>query len=151
MRTAKVVIPVGDPSWDEQETSLVDVPPPSEARPPQANRTRRMDKVDPMLLALTRGRSIGPGAPAKASEVPRKIDSKPVPAEAVRGHQRHHRDAGAAADGQPADPAAAARGASVHESPVRDAGALAACPAGPSHARPRLLERGDPARGALRP
>ena len=77
MHTAKKVIPVGDLGWDEQETGIVAARRPFDARVPAAHPTRRLQKIDSRLLALSRFRSVAPAAPA--GPTPKPADARPVP------------------------------------------------------------------------
>lgn len=56
MGTAKMVIPVSDLGWEDEETRVVeDAPLPSLAVPPlEKNRTMRLEKIDPALLERAR-------------------------------------------------------------------------------------------------
>ncbi len=133
MGTAKMVIPVGDLDWEDQATSLVDVPPPSAARPPEANRTRRMDKVDPMLLALTRGRSIGPSAPPKEAVAPKKADSSPVPPKAYASSRATAMPVPQRTDSRPSPPRPLAVRPFMHRPFAMQAPPPRARPALPTH------------------
>lgn len=82
MGTAKMVIPVSDLGWEDEDTRVVeDAPMPSLAVPPlEINRTMRLEKVDPALLA--RARTSLP--PRKKTSLPPKRKTSLPPAKAAR-------------------------------------------------------------------